>query len=338
MSIYYSLICHGKKYQTYEPEVLNAIPPGFLRVEIAKAAICGSDYMVLNQTHPYKQYPAILGHEFIGQVIDQAENIEFKQGQWVTGLSFGACGTCVNCKNGLSNHCLNKVTYNTAGSSGAFTRTMTVHHSSLLPLPDTNLVADEYVLSEPLSIVVHALRKVTLHPDANVTIIGAGAIGLLSAIYCREEMGISEVSMIDPVASRCDFARSLGFKAEAQLPISAHSHMDILIIAGGQALAFDSYLTLLRPMAQVVLISYFDIPIIADMNMLVRKEISLHGSFLSDRRDLAIAIRIIEQAIRKESALTKMITDVITFAELRDFMLNQSSKGKVLVTEPGVLP
>ncbi|MDE9519311.1 alcohol dehydrogenase catalytic domain-containing protein [Xenorhabdus bovienii] len=337
--MFYSLMCHGKRNQAYEPEVIPQMPPGFLQVEIVKAAICGSDHMVLNQTHPYKQYPAILGHEFIGRVTNAAGISAFHEGQWVTGLSYGACGSCPNCKRELSNHCLNKVTYNTAGSSGAFTRTMTVHHSSVLPLPQNRAAEDnEYVLSEPLSIVVHALNNMNVSPNARLTIIGAGAMGLLSAIFCREEKDISEVTLIDKTPSRCEFARSLGFRAETDMSDIADSDVDILVIAGGEALNIDNYIALLRPGAQVVLISYFDTHVNIDMNMLVRKEITLRGSFLSDRRDLAKAIQIIQQSTTtKDSALKKIITDVITFAELRDFMLNKTSKGKVLINEPGVL-
>ncbi|MCP1108502.1 alcohol dehydrogenase catalytic domain-containing protein [Serratia nevei] len=99
--MFYSLICHDKGHQTYEPETLAPAPTDFMRVEIHKAAICGSDYMVLNQTHPYKQYPAILGHEFIGKIADDDGSGDLKKGLWVTGLSYGSCGACVFCKRGM---------------------------------------------------------------------------------------------------------------------------------------------------------------------------------------------------------------------------------------------
>lgn len=336
--MYYSLTCHSKHNQTYEPEAAPFVPAGFLQIEVVKAAICGSDLMVFNQTHPYKQYPAILGHEFIGKIADSAGNSAFRQGQWVTGLSFGFCGNCVSCEQGMSNHCLNKVTYNTAGTSGAFTRTMIAHHSSLLPLPEDTAIVDEYVLSEPLSIIVHAMRKATFFSKARVVIIGAGAMGILSAIYCREEMGIASLTLIDNTASRREFVRSLGFDSEETLAGREPDSIDILIIAGGHKLDINNYIASLRPAAQVLLISYFDSESTIDMNILVRKEITLRGSFLSDKRDLATAINILGQAIKKESALKKVITDVIAFSELRDFMLNKNSKGKVLINEPGVLP
>ncbi|ULR30668.1 alcohol dehydrogenase catalytic domain-containing protein [Dickeya fangzhongdai] len=336
--MFYSLMCHGKRHQTYEPEALTPAPADFIRIEILKAAICGSDYMVLNQTHPYKQYPAILGHEFIGRIYDDEGLGDLKKGQWVTGLSYGSCGNCVYCKRGMDNHCLKKVTYNTAGSSGAFTHTMTVHHSSLAPLPLGRTADDhEFVLSEPLSIVVHALDKLTISHDSYLTVIGGGAMGLLSAIFCREVKNIQKVELVDKAAARCAFAQSLGFNASTDMSDVVLSETDILVIAGGEALNVNDYIGLLSPGARIVIISYFDTPVVVDMNMIVRKEITLQGSFLSNQKDLAKAIQIIEQSKTRDSRLKEIITDFITFAELRDFMLNKTSKGKVLIDKPGVL-
>lgn len=333
----YSLICHDKKTQMYQPEADIALQPGFLQIEIEKAAICGSDYMVLNGTHPYKQYPAILGHEFIGKVVKTSSDVPFNKGQWVTGLSYGACEQCAACQNGLGNHCENKVTYNTAGSSGAFTRNMIAHYSSLLPLPEQENIPEEYVLSEPLSIIVHAMRKVDFSNANKIAIIGAGAMGLLSAIYCCEEKGVPSITITDNLAARQQFTQSLGYSAVKNLCQEAKNSIDILIVAGGSELDLDEYLRYLAPAAQIVLISYFDTRSSVDMNTLVRKEITLHGSFLSDKDDLQDAIDIIQRTAKTSSNLKKIISQAIHFSDLRDFMLNQSSVGKVVVNQPGVL-
>ncbi|TDS70345.1 L-iditol 2-dehydrogenase [Pantoea sp. PNA 14-12] len=337
--MFYSLMCHGKKHQTYEPETLTPAPADFTRIEIFKAAICGSDFMVLNQTHPYKEYPAILGHEFIGKITDEDCAYDLKKGQWVTGLSYGSCGECDYCKRGMDNHCLKKVTYNTAGSSGAFTRTMTVHHRSLAPLPSGRTADDyEFVLAEPLSIVVHALDNLEISHENQLTVIGAGAMGLLSAIFCREVKSVEKVELVDKAAARCAFAHSLGFNASNTMSNVNLSKTDVLVIAGGETLNLNDYIGLLRPGTRVVLISYFDTPVMLDMNLIVRKEITLQGSFLSNPQDLLKAIAIIEQSKKRNSRLKEIITDFITFGELRDFMLTKSSKGKVLIDKLGVLP
>ena len=336
--MFYSLMCHGKRNQIYEPESFVPAPKNFTRIEILKAAICGSDFMVLNQTHPYKKYPAILGHEFIGKIADNDCPSGLKKDQWVTGLSYGSCGYCVYCKRGMDNHCQEKVTYNTAGSSGAFTRSMTIHPRSLAPLPPGRTAEDhEFVLSEPLSIVVHALDNLAISHDNHLTIIGAGAMGMLSAIFCREVKNVEVVQLVDKAAARCAFAHSLGFNSSTVISDMDLKKTDILVIAGGETLNVNDYIGLLSPGARVVLISYFDAPVVVDMNLIVRKEIIIQGSFLSNPQDLTKAIEIIEQSKKRDSRLKDIITDFITFGELRDFMLTQTSKGKVLIDKPGVL-
>lgn len=336
--MFYSLMCHGKKHQTYVPEAITSAPPDLTRIEIYKAAICGSDFMVLNQTHPYKEYPAILGHEFIGKIADDDCASGLRKGQWVTALSYGSCGDCDYCKRRMDNHCLKKVTYNTAGSSGAFTHTMTVHHRSLAPLPSGRTADDyEFVLAEPLSIVVHALDNLEISYENQLTVIGAGAMGLLSAIFCREIKNIEKVELVDKAAARCAFAHSLGFNASSSMSDVDLSKTDVLVIAGGETLNVNDYIGLLRPGARVVLISYFDTPVVLDLNLIVRKEITLQGSFLSNPQDLVKAIEIIEQSKKRDSRIKEIITDFISFGELRDFMLTKISKGKVLIDKPGVL-
>ncbi len=144
----YSLVCTEKGSQSYQPELRPQLSDGYLLLEVQQATICGSDYMVLHGIHPYKQYPAILGHELVGKVINANGIAAFKEQQLVTALSYGFCGHCEHCNNQRYNHCSKKVTYNTAGSSGAFSKHMIVHHSSLMALPEHSN-SNLFVLAEP---------------------------------------------------------------------------------------------------------------------------------------------------------------------------------------------
>ncbi|MEI8634926.1 alcohol dehydrogenase catalytic domain-containing protein [Vibrio sp. PP-XX7] len=93
---------------------------GYVLVQIKLASICGSDYMVLQKTHPYKKYPAILGHEFVGEVINNGHIENINIGDKVTALSYGFCGKCEACLNPKSKSLPRKITYNTAGNRWSF--------------------------------------------------------------------------------------------------------------------------------------------------------------------------------------------------------------------------
>ncbi|POP71771.1 zinc-dependent alcohol dehydrogenase [Pseudomonas syringae] len=334
--MHYSLICTGKGKQHYAPELSEPVPCDFLRLEVNYATICGSDYMVLQGTHPYKKYPAILGHELVGKVVQNSENSRFQCGELVTALSYGSCGRCDYCQKRLTNHCIEKITYNTAGSSGAFSRHMDVHESSLVAVPE-DAAPHDFVLAEPLSIVLHALQKVSVQAFDNVLVIGAGAMGLLSAIVCREVHDVSNVTLLETHPSRGAFAKSLGFLNAAQFGDIPQNSVDLIIVAGGNALDFDQALSRLNIGGTLVLISYFDTPSQLDMNTIVRKEIRLAGSFLSTLDDLNSAVEMIKHSQQAASLLSKVVVEHISFAQLKDFMQRTDTIGKTIVASPGVI-
>jgi threonine dehydrogenase-like Zn-dependent dehydrogenase len=88
-----------------DPELLN---PRDAIVEITSTAICGSDLHLYNGFIPTMKQGDILGHEFMGKVIEV--------GSAVTNLQIGdrvvvpfpiACGNCFSCQDGLYSLCEN---------------------------------------------------------------------------------------------------------------------------------------------------------------------------------------------------------------------------------------
>lgn len=59
---------------------------------------------------------------------------------------------------------------------------------------------------EPLSVAIHAARKVDIGLETRCLVIGAGAVGLLCSAVAQSK-GCSEVFMTDIAASRLQFAR-----------------------------------------------------------------------------------------------------------------------------------
>jgi L-iditol 2-dehydrogenase len=64
---------------------------------------------------------------------------------------------------------------------------------------------EEGALLEPLSVAVHAIRRVGVMPGSSCLIIGAGAIGLLCAAAARNA-GCKTIVIADVVESRVAFA------------------------------------------------------------------------------------------------------------------------------------
>lgn len=83
-------------------------------------------------------------------------------------------------------------------------RTLTSHR-----LPDT-CSFEAASLAEPLSVVLHAIRRSKLEAGERVLILGAGAVGLLAASLAKAQ-GATTVVVVDIEAGRLDFAKENGW-------------------------------------------------------------------------------------------------------------------------------
>lgn len=76
-------------------------------------------------------------------------------------------------------------------------------------LPDT-ISFDAAALLEPLSVAIHAVNRAQPTPGSTALVIGAGAVGLLTAAMARQS-GCSTVTIADVDQGRVDFAVAKGF-------------------------------------------------------------------------------------------------------------------------------
>jgi len=76
-------------------------------------------------------------------------------------------------------------------------------------LPD-NISFDAAALLEPLSVAIHAVNRAQPTPGSTALVIGAGAVGLLTAAMARQS-GCSTVTIADVDQGRVDFAIAKGF-------------------------------------------------------------------------------------------------------------------------------
>src|SRR5271163_4593409 len=72
-------------------------------VRVRRAGICATD---LEITHGYMGFKGVLGHEFVGEVMQSAD--KSLVGQRVVGEINVVCGRCDLCLSGLANHCRNR--------------------------------------------------------------------------------------------------------------------------------------------------------------------------------------------------------------------------------------
>ena len=79
-----------------------------LVVEVAYCGICGTDLHSTREGPAMVACDSILGHEFVGEVVDTGANMEsdWRRGERVCALPFHSCGRCAACVTGKPFECM----------------------------------------------------------------------------------------------------------------------------------------------------------------------------------------------------------------------------------------
>jgi 2-desacetyl-2-hydroxyethyl bacteriochlorophyllide A dehydrogenase len=182
--------------------------PGQIVVAPRAVGICGTDLHIIDGEFPPAPYPLVPGHEFAGEVVALGTGVDgIRIGQRVAVDPSLFCGHCVYCRRQRGNLCAN---WGAIGDTvnGAFAEFVAVPAGNAYPLPD-DLSWSAGALVEPLSCVVHGLRRLAMEPGSDLLIVGAGTIGLL-LLQAARRSGAARVAVIDLDPARRDLATALG--------------------------------------------------------------------------------------------------------------------------------
>jgi threonine dehydrogenase-like Zn-dependent dehydrogenase len=175
---------------------------GWARVKPSLSGICGSDLATIaGKTSfyfsPLVSLPFVPGHEVVGELLDDCGDLA--AGQRVVLSSVLACAArgedpvCANCAAGDFGRC-DRVTVGElkaglqtgycADTGGGWSRMMLVHRSQLFPVP-VDMSDRTAVLVEPLAAAVHAALRANVPDGGSVLVVGAGTVGILTALALR---------------------------------------------------------------------------------------------------------------------------------------------------------
>ena len=214
-----------------DPKILNqrdAI------VRITSTAICGSDLHLYNGFMPTMKRGDILGHEFMGEVMEVGRDVKsLKPGDRVVVPFCIACGNCWHCEQGLTSLCENSnpnaalvekvmghagsgafgYSHLTGGFAGGQAEYVRVPFADVGPLK-VNGHPDEQVLflSDILPTGYMAAELCDIKPGQVIAVWGCGPVGLF-AIKSAFLLGAERVIAIDRFEYRLRMARDL-FGAE----------------------------------------------------------------------------------------------------------------------------
>ncbi|MFN8457088.1 MAG: alcohol dehydrogenase catalytic domain-containing protein [Anaerolineae bacterium] len=193
--------------------------PDEVLLAVQRAAICGTDvteylhgphFTPLSQRHPASGHlgPLIVGHEFVGRVIEVGSEVEgFKAGQRVVPGAGMWCGQCEWCRAGQTNLCAR---YYTLGlnAPGGLAELVKAPVQMCRPVPE-NCSDDAAAMGQPLAVALHAVRRGGAQPGQTVALMGVGGIGAF-ILAAAKAQGVSPLIALDIDEERLETARRLG--------------------------------------------------------------------------------------------------------------------------------
>lgn len=184
--------------------------PDQILVRVECAGVCGSDLHLLH-THQCKA--TILGHEFAGVVVDAGDRVDrFQVGQRVCAMPTMGCGNCNYCQSGDPKFCPEvRAIGLSMPDNGAFAEYVLVGQHETFLLPD-GVDMELAAMVEPLAVGLKQVQLAGCKPGQKMLILGAGPIGLATSLWASA-MGVGQIAVSDPQASRRELALSLGATA-----------------------------------------------------------------------------------------------------------------------------
>jgi len=244
-------------------------PAGEALIRVELAGICNTDLEIVRG---YAGYRGILGHEFVGSVVESPDTSLI--GQRVVGEINAACGDCFYCQHGLPTHCAHRTVLGIVNRPGVMAEYLTLPVANLHVVP-AGLRDEQAVFTEPLAAALEVLQQVHIRPTSRVIVLGDGKLGLLVAQVVA--LTGCDLTLIGHHARKLAIAQRRGIAVRlAQEPLPQPA--DIVVECTGRAEGFALAQELVHPRGTIVLKSTFHGNPTVNLSALTVQEVSVVGS------------------------------------------------------------
>jgi threonine dehydrogenase-like Zn-dependent dehydrogenase len=245
--------------------------PGEALVRLRLGGICATE---LEMQRGYAPFAGVMGHEFVGEVVQAPQGAEAWVGQRVVGEINVACGECSPCRRGDRTHCAQRQVIGIRRRDGAFAEYIALPLENLHQVPDE--IPDEAaVFTEPLAAALEIQQQIPVRPQDRVLLLGAGRLGQLIAQVLALSGCDLRVSARHPRQRELLQARLIRL---AQAEDLEQGQFDVVVEATGTPQGFQLARQRVRPRGVLVLKSTFAEAVQIDLSALVVDEITLVGS------------------------------------------------------------
>lgn len=285
---------------------------GSVKVRMKYCGICGSDIGIFLGTHPRAKAPLVLGHEFLGEVVEDGK--KFKKGDRVVAYPLLSCGHCRPCRTGNSHVCS---TLGLLGIDvdGGICEYQYVDENVLFKVPDD--VSDRAAtVIEPLAVIVRAIHQSNFKSLDVAAVIGAGPIGMITGMMLKH-MGASKVFISDVDEKRLIKAKEFGLT-----PVNAKTDSlekvvkaatdgegaDVLFECSGAEIAAMQMTDITRVSGNICMVSVHKAPHNVNLRDINFKEQHLVGTRVYTKEEFGQAV---EYSAQIKEDLEKIVTHIV---------------------------
>ncbi|MGI9004077.1 MAG: zinc-dependent alcohol dehydrogenase [Pseudonocardia sp.] len=280
-------------------------------VQISHAGFCGSDLSkLLRPTDFALPEPWRPGHEIVGT--DPA-------GRPVAVDPLVPCADCTRCRAG-DTHLYPQLRRLGWDLPGGFAKQMAVPATNAHPLPD-GLDLLHAALADPAAVAIHGLRCSPPCAPGRLAVVGAGTVGLLTALYALHQAWEVTVVHRDGRAPHDTVTTSVHATFHPPSALPNEETFDVVVDAatGADPTPLDLALRLVRDGGTVIVQNAYHpgVHLPTPLRDLFRRSIHLIGAFSHCRRqrpdDFTLALTFLRD---HATAITKLIADAGQLADL----------------------
>lgn len=295
---------------------------GQILIRVTHSGVCGTDLKIYQGAIPV-QYPRIMGHEMIGEVVEGAGDA-FRPGDRVIVDPQLFCGECFHCRIGETHLCPKGMLLG-RDINGGFADYVSAPASHVFRLPDT-VDSRTAPLIQVLTTCLHSQSLIDIAVGESVVVLGLGVTGQLH-VQLAKARGANPVIGITRSAAKRELARQLG--ADLTLPGGAEAVRKVREVTEGGG-------------ADVVIETTGMLPVVADAIHMARsggrillfgiltategalpfydlyfKELTMIGGRVAKSEDYPSSIDMVQRGIVR---LDPLISNVMPLAELETAM------------------
>ena len=220
----------GQKFEIKEIDIASP-KNGEVLVKIKASGLCASDLNAIDGKRNLVPFPAVIGHEAAGEVVECGENVtNVNVGNHVVLSIVPSCGTCEYCRKGNPNFCttagnamgegglfdgtsrlsLNGEKLNQFLTVSSFAEYAVVPATGLVKIPeDMPLDRAALISCAVLTGYGSVVNTAKVKKDSTVAVFGCGGVGL-NIIQGAKIAGAKRIFAIDVTKEKLNLAKKLG--------------------------------------------------------------------------------------------------------------------------------